>query len=392
MSSKRQLLLFFFAVACMMGAVGVHESIFNNFLSDTFHLGADARGWLEFPRELPGLLVVLMAGILCAIPLTRVAVLGALGFAVGMVGLAVWGTGYGMMLVMMMIGSAGMHLLQPVRVSVALALSDETNRGTRMGQVSAIGSLGMVLGAGGVWLLFDRTAPPYRTGFVWVAVLAAAAAAIYFVMHIPELRQPRAPLVVRKRFSLYYALEFLFGARKQIFLTFGPWVLIQIYGEPASGIARLLLIGALIGIAFKPIAGAAIDRFGERAVMIADGLMLAAVCLGYGYALKLTGDSHTARSVACVCFVADNLLFALGASRPVYVSRLSDSPQEINSTLAMGISINHIASMTIPAVAGAIWVGLGYERVFAGAAVLAVGISAVSTLVPRRNAARSSHS
>jgi len=72
----------------------------------------------------------------------------------------------------------------------------------------------------------------------------------------------------------------------------------------------------------------------------------------------------------------------LGTSRAVYLSRLTDSPQEINSTLAMGVSINHIASMTIPAVAGAVWMGFGYERVFAAAAFLALGIAAVSTRVP----------
>ena len=368
----------------MSAAMGVHESIFNNFLSDTFHLSADARGRLEFPRELPGLLVVLTAGVLCLLPLTRVAVVGALGFAAGMVGIAMWGTSYGPMLVMMMLGSAGMHLLHPVRASVALALSNDSNRGLRMGQTSAIGSAGMVLGAGLVWVWFDASAPPYAAGFLCVAALAAVGAAVYFTMNVPELHQPRARLVIRRRYGLYYALEFLFGARKQIFITFGPWVLIQVYGEPASGIARLLMIASIVGIAFKPLAGMAIDRFGERNVMIADGLMLAVVCVGYGYAIRLTGDPDTARLVACVCFVADNMLFALGASRTVYLSRQTRSPQEINSTLAMGVSVNHIASMTIPAVAGAVWIGLGYERVFAGAAVLALIISAVSTRVPRK--------
>jgi predicted MFS family arabinose efflux permease len=224
-------------------------------------------------------------------------------------------------------------------------------------------------------------------GFLAIAAIAIGAGAIYFMLRIPALHQPRARLVLRKRYALYYVLEFLFGSRKQVFLTFGPWVLIRVYGEPASGIAGLLMTASLVGIAFKPLAGAAIDRFGERAVMIVDGLLLAVVCMGYGYALKLTGDPATARPIACVCFIADNLLFALGASRPVYLSRLTRSPQEINSTLAMGVSINHIASMTIPAVAGAMWMGLGYERVFAGAAVLALGISAVSTLVPGKNAA-----
>jgi len=388
MTPKTQLFLFFSAIACFAAAMGVHESIFNNFLSDTFGMSASQRGWLELPRELPGFLVVLMAGILYALPVTHLAVVGALTFGVGMVGMALLGTSYWPMVGVMMCGSAGIHLLQPVGASVALSLSDEANRGKRMGQMGAIGTCGMVLGTGFVWLVFDKAAPQYRIGFLCAAVVGGVCAVIYALMHIPHLHQPRAKLVVRKEYRLYYLLELLFGARKQIFITFGPWVLIKVYGEPAASIAGLLMTAALIGIVFKPLAGAAIDRFGERNVMVADGLILAVVCIGYGYALKLTGDPDVARPIACACFIADNLLFALGSARAVYISRLTDSPREVTSTLAMGVSINHAVSMTIPAAAGAIWTAFDYDRVFLAAAILALGIASVSTLVPGKTGNR----
>src|SRR5512136_238819 len=126
MSTRTQLILFFAAAACMASALGVHDSIFNNYLADTFHPSAQARGWLELPRETPGFLVVLTAGILAAFPLTRVGMIGALVFAVGMVGMAASGSIYGLMVIMMMIGSAGMHSLQPVNSTIVLSLSAET--------------------------------------------------------------------------------------------------------------------------------------------------------------------------------------------------------------------------------------------------------------------------
>ncbi|MCC6491349.1 MAG: MFS transporter [Candidatus Hydrogenedentes bacterium] len=389
MSSKRQLLTFCIAVMAMAAAMGVHESLFNNFLSDTYALGADARGRLEFPRELPGFLVVLRSGLLCTLAVTRVGAVAALAFGVGMAGMAFWGaSSYGIMLTMMLVGSAGLHLMQPVGSSIAIALSDHGNRGARMGQVGAVGTAGTVLGTGSVWLLMDKTHPQYALGFLCAGALGLAAAALYFTLHVPDLHQARSRLVLRRQYSLYYLLEFLFGARKQIFITFGPWVLIKVYGEAPSGIARLLMTGAIIGVVFAPLAGKVIDRFGERVVMIADGMLLTFVCIGYGYANHLVGDKATAHTIACCCFVADNLLFALGTSRAVYLSRLTDSAQEINSTLAMGVSINHIASMTIPAVAGAVWMRLGYERVFAAAAVLAVLNALVATRVPSKRLGR----
>ena len=386
MSRKTQLLFFFGSVSFMAMAMGIHDSIFNNFLSDTFALSADARGWLELPRELPGFLVFLTAGLLAALPMTRVGAVGTLVFAAGMVGMGLVGTHFPLMVIVMMVGSTGMHLLQPVTSTIAVGLSDDANRGRRMGQMGAMDTLGAVLGTGFVWLAFDRAAPPYRLGFLCAAGLGCIACGVYAFLHIPHLHKPRARLVVRKKFTLYYLLELVFGARKQIFITFGPWVLIKVYGAPATSMARLLLIAALIGIVFKPVAGLVVDRIGERAVMMADGLALTLVCIGYGYALQLTGSPEHARVLASVCFIADNLLFALGSARIVYVSRCAASSEELTSTLAMGVSINHVVSMTIPAVAGAVWIGFGYERVFLAAAVLALSNALLSSFVPSKRA------
>lgn len=382
MNPKGQLALFFVAVFLTSATMGVHESIFNNFLADTFRLSAGSRGWLEFPRELPGLLVVVMTGLLAALPVTRLGVVGAAVLALGLAGLGLLGSSWTGMLAMMLLGSAGMHLLQPVGDSLSIGLANEGGRGRRMGQAGAVGTVGMIVGTGFVWLFFDAADPPYAFGFLCAAGVAALAALVFSSMHVPHLHRPRTRLVVRRQYGLYYVLEFLFGARKQVFITFGPWVLIQVYGQPASAIAGLLMIAAVLGVAFKPLVGWAIDRFGERVVLVLDGIVLAFVCIGYGYAGLLLDDAEAARRLASTCFVLDQLLFALGTGRAVYVSRLVPSPQELTSTLSVGISINHIASMTIPAFAGAVWVGYGYQNVFLGAAVLALAISACASFVP----------
>jgi predicted MFS family arabinose efflux permease len=119
-----------------------------------------------------------------------------------------------------------------------------------------------------------------------------------------------------------------------------------------------------------------------------DGIALAFVCVGYGFAETITGNIDTARVLASVCFVADNLLFALGTGRSVYVSRLAKSAQEMASTLAMGVSVNHIASMIIPAIGGFIWETFGYERVFTVAALLALFIAVIASRVPGRRITR----
>ncbi len=379
--SRPQIALFFVAVICFAAAMGINDSIFNNFLSDTFSPSASVRGWLEFPREFPGFLVVAMAGLLWYLPVTRLGLVGSTLFVIGIVSLAIFGTTWNPMILAMMIASAGHHLVWPVSSSIALATCNSSNRGFRMGLLRSVMTLGAILGAGFVWLAFDKTNPQYRMGFFCAAAAAAVAGIIYGLMHIPHLHRPRAKLVVRRKYSLYYLLEFFFGARKQIFLTFGMWVLIRIYHQPPSTIAALLVTASVIGIVFKPLAGLAIDRFGERAVLIVDGLILAVVCIGYGYAGHIAAPD-IALNIIKICFICDNLLFSLGTARTTYLSRLTDSHQEITATLSMGVSINHIASMLIPALAGFVWVVYGFERVFLGAACLALAIVAISSLVP----------
>lgn len=382
MSNRRQLFLFFGACCCVSMAMGMHDSVFNNYLSDTFALSAEARGFLELPRELPGFLVFVTAGLLAALPVTGVGIVGALAMAAGLIGLGLCGSTFWLMVLVMMLASAGMHLLQPVGSTIALGLADEHNRGWRMAQTGLVDTFGSLMGAGLVLLLFGRTGSHYHRWFLIAAALCVMGSLFYSRMHIPHLHKARPRMVVRGKFWLYYALEFVFGARKQIFITFGPWVLIRVYGLPATSMAGLMMTASLIGLVFKPLAGRAIDRFGERAVLVADGLMLIFVCVGYGYAKQIMDTPDAARALACACFVADNLLFALGSGRAIYLSRMTESPQELSSTLGLGVSINHIVSMTIPMVAGAIWVSFGYERVFLCAAGLALCNALLATRMP----------
>lgn len=381
---NKQLFIYFGAISAIAIGTGIHDSIFNNFLADTFQLHADTRGWLEFPRELPGFLVVLMSGILCMLPITHIGVLACGVFATGMVGMSLMGTHLPTMIIMMTTASAGMHLVMPVNGTVVLALSDEHNRGRRMFQAAAVGTAGTVIGTGIILLFFKRAHPSYAAGFLGVACLVSVAACFYAMLRIPGLHQPRARLIVRRRFKLYYLLELLAGARKQIFLTFGPWVLIKVYGLPAASMAGLLLTAACIGIFFQPIAGAAVDRFGERAVMILDGVILFIVCLGYGYAQQVAPSPSAAQWLASACYILDQLLFSLSSARAVYISRMTRDHQELSATLSLGVSINHVASMTIPACAGLLWNGFGYERVFLAAAILALCCSTASSFVPRK--------
>ncbi len=384
MNQKKQFLLFLGTWGLFAAAGCIHESVFNNFLDDVHGISEKTRGFLEFPREFPGLAVVVMTGILAALPVTHLGVVGFAILAAGLTGLAFLGGDWWPMLCMMVLASIGLHLLQPVGTSIAIGLADERTRGKRLGQMGGVSTMGAIAGTGFVWLFFRGENSQYRTAFLVAAAIALLAGIVMLTMHIPHLHQRRARFVVKKKFRLYYLLEMLFGARKQVFITFGPWVLIKIYDRGPSDIAQLIMIASILGLAVKPLVGIAIDHFGERTILIIDGILLILVCIGYGFAAKIMWNGPSALAFASGCYVLDNLLFSLGTGRAVYASRLSESPQELTSTLSVGISINHVISMIIPAGAGLLWAILGYEYVFLAAAALAIIIAISASFIPAK--------
>ena len=375
-------MLFLLAVGCLGAAGGIFESTFNNYLDDTFEMSAEDRGILELPREFPGFMVSLVSGVLFFLGETHLAVLAAGLTGLGLAGLGVLAGGsYGHMIVWMVVWSSGIHLMIPTQESIALDLAKGERRGEMLGKVGAAGAVAMVVGCVAVWFNFAVIGRTYGTTFVIAAVSAAVASLILSRLRSADIHTGQRPkLVLRKRYWLYYLLSSLFGARKQIFITFGVWVLIRVYEQPAQTIAILWIISTTGSVIFRPLIGRLIDRVGERLVLVADGGMLFLVCVGYGFA-EVYLPARMALYVVCACYVFDQMLFTVGMARSTYLAKIAQRKSDIGASLRAGVSINHAVSIPIAMVGGRIWEATNYHILFAGAAVLALLISLVSSLV-----------
>jgi len=368
---RRALTLFLVVVAALGLTSGIFETTFNNFLNDSFRITAESRGKLEFPRELPGFLVALMGGALFFLSEIRLGTFAAMATSLGIVGLATMGTHWGPMMAAMVLWSAGNHMMMPVNNTIALSLAPPNRRAARLGQIGSVGMGATILGSGLVWLGLEYLHFSYRATFT-IAACAALVAAIFVSRIPPPLARGknRPKLVLKRRYSLYYLLCVFSGARKQVFVTFGPWVLIKVFGEPAPTIAKLWIVASTVGIFFQPALGRVIDRWGERRVLMLDAVLLVGICLGYGFApaLPLARPVH----LVYVCYVLDNILFAVGMARATYVDKIAENEADIHASLSVGVSIDHAVSMSVPTVGGFLWVRYGFPYVFVAAAVLAV--------------------
>ena len=376
-----QLRLFLAGVVFLGVAGGVFETTFNNFLNDTFDIGADARGYLEFPRELPGFLTALFAGRLFFLPETLIAAVCSLLIGFGMIGIAIWGRQWNVMLVFLILWSTGIHLVMPIRSSVSIHLARGDQRGRRLGQVYGAGLAATLIGCSIVWMGMRHLGADYRAVLITGGVSAILGAGVFALMRLPDAHLKRPRFVWRRAYWLYYVLAFLFGARKQIFITFGPWVLVRIFDQPAYVIAQLWIVAAILGVLAQPALGRLIDRYGERCILVADSLLVFTVCCGYGFS-HLIHHGGLALWILYAAYVGDHLLFGANMARTTYLSRIAVSKEDVAPTLSLGITINHVVSMSVPALGGLMWVHFGHPSVFMGAAGIAVLMLCFSMQLP----------
>jgi predicted MFS family arabinose efflux permease len=384
----RELRLFIAASFVMGIGYSMVDSVFNNFINERFALSGFDRSFLEFPREFPGFLVLFVSALLWFLCSRR---LGALSMLMGTVSALLMGfvsPTYRMMVAWLFIYSMGQHLFIPVGSSIGMELAKEGKMGRRLGQLNAVRNFSAVLGASIVAVCFAFLGFKFHHAFAMAAVAFAAAAVLMFAMKTETTQRPKTYLKLRREYSLYYALSVLYGSRKQIFLTFAPWVLVTVFHQPVQTIATLMMIGGVVGILFQPLLGGAIDRFGERMTLLFEAALLVFVCLGYGFS-KFLVTEHSAFLVACVCFLLDQMLMSVNMARSTYIKKIVRDPSHLQPALTSSVTIDHIFSITIALVGGTIWSMFGYQYVFLMGAIIAGAnfMAAWRIRIPDRHAA-----
>lgn len=201
-------------------ASGIYSTVFNNYLNDVYHLTAGLRGVLEFPREMPGALVMVVLGLLAFLGDVRIASISMLACMVGLAGLGFFSPSFGVMIVWLLIYSLGQHLYMPVNPAIGMKLSESGNYGARLGLYSAYMLAATIVGYGAVWVGFRYLGMDYNTSFAIGAVLYAFAAVIFGRMKKSAVKRAKPKFIFRKRYALFYALSLVNGGRKQIFMTF----------------------------------------------------------------------------------------------------------------------------------------------------------------------------
>ena len=381
---QRAYLLLLIAFGLMAASFTVYEINFPSFLREQYTVGEWFRGFLEFPRESQGFAVVFYVVALGSLTERRLFSLAAVLSAVGLAGLAILPTrplsddASGIlpglpMILMVMIHSAGFHLGSAMQRCIILDHGELAGAGTRLGKVGFWTTLAGLGAAISVWILRRVVAVEFTFFFLLAASLCCAAVVVMWMAmrDLPGIHPQKRRFVFKRKFLRYYALCALFGVRKQVFITFALWVLVTVYKQPIDTIALLWVITSVANLITQPRIGRMIDRFGPRRTLMIDALCLFGVCLLYGYSEHLFPPVIALVAVGLI-YVCDHVLFFVGAARAVYAGELASDSQELATTLSLGMTIDHVFSMSVPFLGGLIWIAFGYEFVFLAAGGVAL--------------------
>lgn len=373
---------FLFLLVSVFLGIGqsVDGSTLSNFLKEKFNMTITQRSALEIPRELPGFLVFLVIGILYTLGDIRIAVLANLCAALGMFLLGVIPTEYIIIVITIFIYSMGQHIYLPLSNSIGMSFASDGRFGRMLGRVNAVNTVALVVSSALLWILFKFARISFTVSFsIGAAAFLAAAVTLGFINPKQTVRMANR-FVFKKEYSLYYWLSALYGARKQIIITFGPWVLVDVFRQKVTTMTALFFIASVLSIFFKPLVGFLIDCIGEKYVLGGEAAALFFVCLGYTFAGDLL-PQDVAVIVVSSCYILDRVMDAVTMARATYLKRIVVKEEDLSPTLSTGISIDHLIAMFLPSLGGYIWHvnGInGYKYVFLGGALIAI-VNLIST-------------
>ncbi len=359
-------------------AFATWSALVNNFVVEVVAFDGSDIGWLHTVREIPGFFAI---GVIFLLLFIKEQVLGLVSLILLGVATALTASfpSLGGLLFITLFASIGFHYYETVNQSLQLQWLEKKKAPQTLGWLLAVGSGATLL----VYLLIVLTWRAFDLSYhlvFWLAGGATALIALASFVVFPQFESPNAQnkkMVLRKRYWLYYALQFMSGARRQIFVVFAAFMMVERYGFDVHQITMLIMGTLLANMILAPLLGRVVAHFGERLALIVEYAGLAAIFVMYAALYWFDWGPV----MAGILYVLNNIFFALALAIKTYFQKIAD-PADIAPTAAVAFTINHIAAVFLPAALGYLWL-TSPMAVYMLAAGMAIVSLLLSLLVPR---------
>ena len=360
---QKDRMFIFLAVMSIVTTMGfqVWRTLFNNFAVDVVGLGGNHIGMIQSVREIPGFLALLVVYVTLLIKEHK---LSALSVAILGLGISLTGVfpSYMGLIFTTLLMSFGFHYFETTNQSLTLQYFDKETSPLVMGKLRSYSAAAAIV-IGSV-LLVVTTYLSYELMFGLLGGLIVLAG-IWGLFQNPtreDLVPQAKTMIFRKRYSLYYFLTFMAGARRQIFVAFAVFLLVEKFQFSVKEITLLFMLNNAINYFLSPLIGKAIIRFGEQKVLSTEYLSLIFVFIAYA--------TVETKAVMAVLYILDHIFFNFSMGIRTFFQKVGDA-DHMRPTMAVGFTINHIAAVVIPVLGGLAWI-IDYRIPFIAGAIMSV--------------------
>lgn len=356
-------------------AMSGQQAVVTNFFENELRLAGPQFGYITAIREIPGFLIIFLTALFYRLSLPRLTALALTTLAIGYALFSI-ATDFATVTPWVILSSMGYHTWLQTQHALAMSVTTENKSGAILGHVTALGNLGglvaMIIMAVGFYLNLMTFASAF-----WLTALASLAAGI-MIFSFPSLRNgvphavttQREPIVIHKDYRFYYMLNLLDGGRQQIFFSFGLWVLAHKFNLDVTRLTMILIGVSLVNTLIGRRVGKLIDRYGERPMLAVANVLYVVALTGYAFSDNIW--------VLVACYTVYSVIFPISwVGANTYLRKIA-SHQDIAPSIAMGLTMQHVAAVIVPLATGYILNFYGYQIPFMIASAFAI-ITMIST-------------
>ena len=352
-------------------------ALLNNFVIERANFSGAEIGWLHTVREIPGFLTLSIVFVLPFIREQRLIILSliTLGGAVAVVGYYPIFTG---IMITTLVSSIGFHYFEAAQQTLQLQWLNKKKAPQILGWLLAASSGASLLTFGTIAIMYSHFDFTYKQMYIYCGSITIFLAVIAFIFwpKYPTQKQTTKKLIIKKAYWLYYILQFICGARRQIFSVFAAFMLVEKFGLEVHQVSWLLLLNFSVNLIFAPFVGWLIGRIGEKWTLITEYSGLSVVFFAYSLIYFLDWPAW----VAAALYIIDHLFYAMMIAQKTYLQKIA-LKEDLASTTAVAFTINHIAAVFLPVVLGYVWI-ISPPLVFILATFLALSSLLISFAVP----------
>lgn len=367
LKNDRKSLLYLLAIGNTL-AFATWSVMLNNFVVEQATFTGEEIGMLHSIREVPGFLAFTAILVMVFIRQQTFAILSLLTLGIGTAITAFYPSALWLYFATVIM-SFGFHYLETLHNSLSLQWLSKSEAPKVLGQLLSVRAFCNLTVLGGLYIYLMFFPANYLLIYM-LAGLASILIAIYCftaVSHFEDDVVQRKELFMRKRYWLYYLLTFLAGARRQIFVVFAGFLLVEKFNFPIENVVMLTLVNAALTFWLAPKIGRLISFIGERRALTLEYVGLIIVFVSYAFVESI--------AVAIALYLLDHLFFGMAIAIKTYFQKIAD-PVDIAATSSISFTINHIAAVVLPALLGIVWV-INHSAVF----LIGAGIAACSLLL-----------